>query len=485
MIGWMQKNNKYLVPTIWIATIAFIGAGAVGWGSMKFGDKSSSVAKVGDVTVSKMKYSFAVNNLYQQYAQKLGNKFDKEMAKKLGLDKQVYNSLIRQALLLNLAKEYGIIVTEQEVGKEIVNYAAFKGKNGGFDKTIYNNFLRSRGMKPKDFEDIIKDDLTIAKLAKLIDVDPTKFEKKVLESTFKIADKLKYSVLSEKDVNINLNDNEIKSFWEKNKLNYLTPTKYKMELVWTKPNGITVDDKELEEYYKTNSYEFASKDGKVKDFNSVKDEVKKAVILKKIKKDAAIARSRFKKGKIKAEESVEVAQNDKKFTNEIWQAIANAKEGDFIKPKAVGDSYVTIHLIKILKPQPKSFEEAKEEVTKELKSIKAKEELNKLADNYIKEPSKLNIDSNEYISLSEFKVLPSLTPQESQTFIRKVFGSNKKIDKVELDNAIIVYEVTDQKLLDNNKTVGFLNKEIKSIKSNEFNSNLYEELSKKYKVQQF
>ena len=49
MISWMQKHNKYLVWTIWIATIAFIGAGFVGWGSYSFGSKAGNVAKVGDV----------------------------------------------------------------------------------------------------------------------------------------------------------------------------------------------------------------------------------------------------------------------------------------------------------------------------------------------------------------------------------------------------------------------------------------------------
>jgi len=485
MIGWMQKNNKYLVPTIWIATIAFIGAGAVGWGSMKFGDKTSSVAKVGDITISKMKYSFAVNNLYTQYSQKLGNKFDKEMAKKLGLDKQVYNSLIRQALLLNLAKEYGIIVTEKEIGEEIVNYAAFKGKNGVFEKTIYNNFLRARGMKAKDFEAIIKDDLTISKLLNLIDVDPTKFEKEVVESTFKMADKIKYAILSAKDLKVALNEEDVKKYWQQNKINYLTPTKYKMELVWTKADKVEVTDKELEEYYKANSYEFTDANGKTKDFASVKDEVKKAVLLKKIKKDAAIARSRFKKGKIKAEEIIEVAQNDTKFPKEIWQALSTAKNGDFLKPKAVNDSYVTIHLIDVIKPQPKEFNEAKADVEKELEAIKIKEELNKMAQEYMKDPSKLTIDSKEYISLSEFKVLPSLTPQESQLITKKIFGSAKEIDKIELRNSIIVYKIEDQKLLENNKTIGFLDKEIKSIKSNEFNANLYDDLSKKYKIQQF
>jgi len=485
MIGWMQKNNKYLVPTIWIATIAFIGAGAVGWGSMQFGDKSSSIAKVGDVTISKMKYSFNLNNLYNQYSQKLGNRFDKEMAKKLGLDKQVYNSLIRQALLLNLAKEYGIIVTDEEIGKEIINYRAFQDKSGAFNKSIYDNFLRSRGMKPKDFESIVRDDLIIAKLSKLIDVDPTDFEKEVIKSTFKIADKIKYAVVSAKDVNVTLSENEIKDFWQKNKLNYLSPKKYKLELVWTKPDGINVTDKEIEDYYKANSYEFSDKNGKVKELAAVKDDVKKALLLKKIKKDAAIARSRFKKGKIKAQESIEVAQNDAKFSNEIWKALQSAKDGDFLKPKVVNDSYVTIHLLSVVEPQPKSFSEAKEDATKDLKAQKTKEELNKLADSYLKDPSKLTIDSKEYISLSEFKVLPSLTPQDSQAITQKIFGSNKEVDKIELRDSILVYKIEDQKLIDNNKTISFLDKEVKAIKSGDFNGNLYDSLSKKYKIQQF
>ncbi len=75
MISWMQRHNKYLVITIWIATIAFIGAGAVGWGSMHFGQRAGSIAKIGDVTVSKLKYQFTYNNFYSEYAQKLGKDF--------------------------------------------------------------------------------------------------------------------------------------------------------------------------------------------------------------------------------------------------------------------------------------------------------------------------------------------------------------------------------------------------------------------------
>ena len=50
MITWMQKHKKYLVITIWISTIAFVGAGFVGWGAYDFNkSRATSVAKVGDI----------------------------------------------------------------------------------------------------------------------------------------------------------------------------------------------------------------------------------------------------------------------------------------------------------------------------------------------------------------------------------------------------------------------------------------------------
>ncbi len=47
MISWMQKNNKFLVITIWIATISFIFTGAT-YG-FSFGLKGSSIGKTGDI----------------------------------------------------------------------------------------------------------------------------------------------------------------------------------------------------------------------------------------------------------------------------------------------------------------------------------------------------------------------------------------------------------------------------------------------------
>ena len=483
MITWMQRHNKYLVITIWIATIAFIGAGFVGWGSVNFGTKSSSVAEVGDIPISKVKYQFTYSNLYNQYAQKLGaNNFDREKAKALGLDKIVFRNLYNQALFLNMANEYGIIVSPEEIAAEIAKFEIFKDKSGQIDKKIYENFLRSRGLKAKDFEAIIEDDLKVAKLLKLIHVKPLPLEKDAMAATFKIADKIKYKILKMSDANVTVSEGELKKYWEKNRANYLTKTKYELELLYTKAKDTNYTLAELKKYYNENSFNYIDKEGKVIDFNSSIGSVKRDFTIKKLKKEAILERNRFKKGKLKATERVTLEEGDKKLPAEIWKALKDSKEGSFLKPKVIDNSYVTVHFVKRVAPQEKRFEEAKTVVAKEYKTRKQRELLNKEAEKEMKDPKGLTKSVKDFLTLSKFQTIDGLTPQESMKVIRYIFGSDKKVDKVNISDGVFIYKVTDQKLLENNNTIPTLDKEIASIKNGELDSNLFKVLASKYSL---
>ena len=485
MISWMQKNNRYLVITIWIATIAFIGAGFVGWGSVNFGIKASSVAKVGDIAISKTKYSFNYNNLYSQYAQKFGNKFDKKMAKNLGLDKVVYENLVTQALLLNMAKEYGIIVTNKEIGEEIISYSAFQDSNGTFSKSIYNNFLRARSFKASDYENILKDDLIIRKLFKFVNIKPLDFEKEIMRSILKIADKIKYRVLNKKDINVTINEESSKKYWENNKINYLTKKSYSLDLLWTNTNDINVTNDEIETFYKKNSFNYLDNSGKIKDIKDIKDIVTKDIKLEKAKKQAAIERSRFKKGKIKATQSV-VLNIDNNLSVDAWKAIKTSKIGDYTKPKIVGNRYVTIYIKNIKESKEMTYEQAKKLVLKDYKSNMQDKKLNKLADSMLKDSSVFNLESKNYITLSKPEILKELTPQDSFKVIRAIFASSDKTNKINISSGIVVYTIIDQKIVDNNTTNNnSLDGEFKDIKNKELANNLLNELAKKYKIESY
>jgi len=481
MISWMQKHNKYLVVTIWIATIAFIGAGAVGWGSMNFGSSASSVGKVGDIYISKVKYAFTYNNLYAQYAQKYGSKFDRKTAKELGLSKIVFNNLANEALLLNMANEFGIIVSDKEVADAIANYKLFIGKDGQVDERIYENFVRSRGISKKDFENILRDELKVKKLFSLLNIKPLDFEKEIIRSTFLIGDKIKYKVITQKDVNVSVTEDEIKKYWEKHKNRYKTKTQYKLALLWTKSDDVNVSENELKKYYQANSFKFTNSKGIVRKFEDVKDEVKNIFLLDKIKKKAAIERSRFKKGKVKATEEVLLPKGDSKLSLEAWKKITKAKIGDYLKPIGIKSSYLTIKVEKIIPPKVMSFDNAKELAKADLIKNKSLNKMNELAKNLLNDSSKLDNETKDYISLSKYDVLSPLTLEDSLNVIKKIFASSNKKGVINLNNSIFVYEILNQKMLKNNRVLA-LDNDAKNIKNSELIYNLIKNLSKKYAI---
>lgn len=474
------NNNKYLVITIWIATIAFIGAGFVGWGSVSFGSSANSVAKVGDIDISNSKYSFSYNNAYGQKAKEFGGKFDKEKAKEIGLGKTVLRDLVNEALLLNYAKDIGITVSEKEIGKEVVSFPSFKDKNGNFVRSAYDNFLKSRGLTSKDFELILADGMVKSKVLKLLNIKPLKLENKAMREPFNISDKIKYKIIKAGDINIPVDDKSLKSFWENKKDNYLSSRKYKLNILWTKSDNIKLSDKDVESYYKENSFNYVGKNGKILELKDAKKDVEVDLKLSKIKKQAAVDRSKFKKGKVKATESLMLNENNSALTTEAWKEIKVATEGDYLKPKAIKDSYATIHIEAIEKPKVMSFEEAKELVKNDYTKVQRSIKLEELTKNALKNSSTYNIETKGYISLSKFQVLPELTPQDSLIVNRAIFTSSQKSDSININDGVLVYKIIDQKLVDTNVTSDRLKSEIISIKDNEFYSNLLKNLSSKY-----
>ncbi|HHD72610.1 MAG TPA: hypothetical protein ENL02_01645, partial [Epsilonproteobacteria bacterium] len=189
MISWMQKHNKYLVITIWIATIAFIGAGFVGWGSYQYGAKAGSIAKVGDIEINKARFDMAYSDIYQRYNQRMQGKLDEKKAREMGLAQQAFSSLAAQALLLNLANEFGILVSDEELGEKLAAIPAFQTE-GKFDKKVYEGYLKSRRLKPKTFEQVLHDEEVVGKMLSLLDSKALPFETEVISAAIHVSDKI-------------------------------------------------------------------------------------------------------------------------------------------------------------------------------------------------------------------------------------------------------------------------------------------------------
>jgi len=484
MIAWMQKHNKYLVITIWIATIAFIGAGFVGWGTYQYGSKAGAIAQVGEVTISQEKFNFTYQNLYRQVAQAMGGAFDDAKAKELQLPKQAYNRLVVQAYLLNLAREYGIVVSEEELAEAIAAIPSFQ-ENGSFNKKVYMTFLSARRIKAKSFEAIMRDDLTIEKLMALINKNAVPFEKQVIASALSVRDKIRYSVLTPEDVNLTSDETELKKFWEKNKERYLTPKTFRLSILWTETNDINASGDELKSFYRKNSFNYTDAQGKELEFEKAKKRVEQDYRLKKGKKKALLDYIALKKGKRKANEEKTLSLGDPLLSKALWEEIRQSNPGTLIKPKPVGSRYATVKLLEVIEPRPMSFDEAKAGVEKAWRTRAAAEALKRRAKALTEEPEKLTNESG-YLSLSHAETLPPLSEAESSQFLQKLFTSNNKVGIISINKKIVVYSIADQKIDESDgnltKTLGAT---ANRIKKGEFEQSLLKELSRKYPVKTF
>ena len=479
MISWMQKNNKFLIVTIWIATISFIFTGAT-YG-FKYGIKSSSIGEVGDIELSREKFQMEYRNLYNRYSQLFQGKFDEEQAKQMHLQEQVLNTMAVQAMILNLAKDFGIVVSDEEVAQNLASIPSFQ-KNGIFNKDIYKNFLRNSGLSAKTFEANLKENLIIQKTLSLMNLKGLKEEYKAFEIAFEIADKLKYITLSASDMNVSVDEAKLKEFWETRKEQFQTPKQYSFDIVWVDTKDVNVTDKEIKEFYNKNSFKYTAPDGKLLSFENAKDRVIKDLKIKKSKKSANRKYIAFKKGEIKKDETLTYDLGDFRLSKEIWDELISKNIGDLLKPKVVGDRYAIMQIVDIKEPVVKSFAEAKELVLPQYKSNMSKELLAKESEKILK-----NIDSQKG-EISDFITLKNtekqnlgLNQQETADFTTKLFTSDQEKGIISIGDKVVVYKIVEQKLvpLDKNETEG-LHQNVDKLKTQSFESNIIKQLDKKY-----
>ncbi|RLA67744.1 MAG: hypothetical protein DRQ78_02250 [Epsilonproteobacteria bacterium] len=482
MITWMQKNNKYLVWTIWIATIAFIGAGFVGWGSYDLGSKAGNVAKVGTIEIDQGKLNRTYSRIYNQYNERLQGQLDEEKAKELKIVQRAFKELETKAKILNFAKDMGIIVSENEIAQKIQDIPSFQ-ENGVFNKKIYDKYLSMQRIKGKDFDETLKEELIIQKTLALLTVGNLDFEEEGIAAAMNVADKLAYKVLSENDLDFILDENKIKEYWEVQKENFSTSPMYVLSIIWTESKDTSVDEAEIQAHYDLNSFNYTNATGKQLSFKEAKEIVTKDLKLKKTKKTAGKAYVSFKNGRISADENITLPLDDQKLTEEIWAALKSAdmQAGKILKPKVIAQSYATIKINQIIPARIKTYKEAKKEAST-LYIIQAKKEaLFALAENTLKNFDEKTAIVSDFVKLEENVNLKALNSEESLHFLEKLFTSMKEKGIISVSDKVIVYNIIEQKLLpiDENQT-NVVKQTVNRLKQSTFESNLIKVLDTKY-----
>ncbi len=479
MIGFMQKHRKYFVVTLWISVTAFIVSGM---GMMAFSSKQSSIiSKIGEQEITSKQLRSSYNRVFGYYNQLLGGKLTQEKAQQMNLEAVAMQNLEQEALLLNYADELGIVALKDELINEYVSIDAFK-KDGVFNKERVNQVLQSMGSDKKEFEANLKKSIILKKLDKALNLPATPLESKTLFSAENIKDTLLIKVVELDQDTIDVNESEIKSFWENAKYKYMSKKSYVLDVIKIPIADINVTEQEIESFYNEKKHMFKDKDGKIVAFENAKSLVEKQVKFKKAKAKILRQYLNFKKGKIKAEETISVKQGD----DFPMQKIQKAKKGDFIKTIQLKDGYLTAQIKEINNPKELTFEDAKklahDDLIKQTKMIKLEEKVKKESKNLT---NGKKIDS---ISRKDVDKLDFLSTMEATQFLNHLFSKSEKNGYFILKDKAIAYEIKTQEFFTKEKfeeVQDQLAKTITDVKQNAIRSGLLDRLSKKYKIERY
>ena len=482
MITWMQRHKKYLVVTIWISTIAFVGAGFVGWGAYDLNrDRAASVAKVGHRTISVQEFQSAYANHYNFYNNLLGGKLTQEQAEQMGLNKIVMNTLVNQTLLLNYADEIGLVATKEDVKERLINNPNFQS-DGVFNKDLYYSILKSNRINPSDYENGLEREILNSKLENFFKLAPSTKEIDLFTSAFFMEDRLSITAVTLDANEVTTNEEAIKSYWEKNKSNYLTKKSYTLELLNLPASQTKFDDKTLEEFYTQEKHNYKFEDGKLMTFAEAKSKVIVDLSLKNDKKNALEAFLTFKKGETAPSETKVIYDDDTTFPLDKIQVAA---KDEVLKPVVIKDSYVIIKVKEIKFPEPMSYEMAKKDASRDLLEELKKTALEKKAEAKLENFAGSDIG---FVSRDSVKSIAGLSEAKSAEFLSHVFDNTAKKGYKVIDGKAIVYEILEQKLLNKDKAkqyVSMISENVLQVKQAELNQNLIKKLATAYKVEQY
>ncbi len=149
-----KKISKFFFYIVLgLSVLAMVGFGITGIFSPS---TTASVASVGDEEVTAEEYFRVLQQELQNLSQQVGQNITIEQALQFGIDQQVLQRLITQAAIRGEVKRLGLSVSDETVRKNLLENPLFQGVGGAFDKDLYKDILKSSGLTPSEYEDLLR-----------------------------------------------------------------------------------------------------------------------------------------------------------------------------------------------------------------------------------------------------------------------------------------------------------------------------------------
>jgi len=222
MLKLLRKKGvaKKVIWVIAIVIILIFGFGGTAY--LLTGDGRTGYAgKIFGKKISFEDFNEVYQNARIQAIRQYGNNLNK-VAHLLNLESQTWDQLI----LLHESKKRRIKISNKDVVRVIAEDKSFE-RNGQFDTLLYNQILRNLRMRPRDYEESVRNNLKIAQLYKEVTSSVILAEEDIFEEYRRRNEKIQISYVFvspdsfKEDVSVDAP--QVKQYYEDHKSEFLMP----------------------------------------------------------------------------------------------------------------------------------------------------------------------------------------------------------------------------------------------------------------------
>lgn len=267
-LKWLRDNLKSLTWILWVVIAIFIGLIFFDWGGVNRtrSEASEVAASFGDQTVTYSEFRDEYQGLERRYREAFGAQFNADLAKQLNLPMQALNAVINRKLLLMEADAAGIVVTDGELRRAILELPYFQRDDGSFvGSEEYRRRIRHGFRESVEaFERSFREQLRVQRLNEVLRatvwVSDQEVETAYRERTEKA--KIRYVQLPATEIQgaLEVSDAELQAWYDAHPDDYRLPEQRVADLVLADNaklrQSLEVPDAELQAYYDGHQAEF-------------------------------------------------------------------------------------------------------------------------------------------------------------------------------------------------------------------------------------
>lgn len=263
-LGYMRRHRRWLYAFLWVVILGFIVFYIPAFQEADTGSPGEAVGTVNGEAITAGEFQRAYLQRRQLYERLYQGRLDAAMLRSLGLEEQVFESLVAERLLVAEARRLGIRVGDDELAKALTTAPDLQEDGRFIGAAELRRRLNLAGQSVAAFEEGRRGQLVAQKLQALItaglSVSAAEIEKEFRRRNEQIRAEYVFVDATPLRQQVQVSDDEIKARFEARKDDYRIPERRAVSFVLVDPEAlksrVSLTDRDIETFYQDRRDEF-------------------------------------------------------------------------------------------------------------------------------------------------------------------------------------------------------------------------------------